>query len=66
VSGRAFPWKLIRFARRKQPLLHEGDRQGCFEIMADAVSGPEMRKTAFSAQEMVQKTTGICGERKAF
>jgi len=53
-------------ARRKQPLLHEGDRQGCFEIMADAVFGSEMRKTAFSAQEMVQKATGICGERKAF
>ncbi|NKW09903.1 hypothetical protein HGG76_11270 [Ochrobactrum tritici] len=36
-------------------MLHEGDRQGCFEIMADAVFGSEMRKTAFSAQEMVQK-----------
>ncbi|WP_167522186.1 hypothetical protein [Brucella tritici] len=47
-------------------MLHEGDRQGCFEIMADAVFGSEMRKTAFSAQEMVQKATGICGERKAF
>jgi hypothetical protein len=50
VSGRAFPWKLIPFAKRRQLLLYDGSRQGCFEIKADAVSASEMRKTALSAR----------------
>jgi len=66
VSGRAFSWSPILFTQRLWPSLQEEWREGRFQIKADAVFGPEMCKTAFSARETVQKPMKICGERMSF
>ncbi|MBR7653331.1 hypothetical protein KCX83_13480 [Brucella oryzae] len=54
------------FSLEADPVRIMSIKDACFEIKANAVLGPEMNQSAFSAQETVQKTSEICGERMAF
>ncbi|WP_411506282.1 hypothetical protein [Brucella anthropi] len=54
------------FSLEADPVRIMSVKDACFEIKANAVLGPEMRQTAFSAWNLVQKHTEICGEAVTF